>query len=266
MPRLLGAHNARIDYARDLLVKKGRRAHGAFSFEGPTLLEEAWSSGAQIDALYVTQAAFDAHGLVRQIEASGVETYLVDDRTFAKLSDLDTPTGILATGPAVLEQLPQILQEPGVVLVLADLNDPGNAGTLLRSAEAFGVDRVIFGTLGVEPYHPKVVRGAMGAVFRQSIAVATPEQTANAAVEAGWTGIGLAAGGDPLGRVLFPDRTLLVVGNERHGLGSWAALCPQTAAIPMPGRAESLNAAVAGSIALYEATKRLSGDGEKPFN
>ena len=265
MPKPLGAHNARVEYARELLVKKGRRAHGAFSFEGPTLLEEAWSSGAQIDALYATQDALDSYALVAQIEATGVPAYLVDDRTFAKLSDLDAPTGVLATAPTVLETLGGLLADPGVVLVLADLNDPGNAGALLRSAEAFGVDRVIFGTLGVEPYHPKVVRGAMGAIFREHIAVAAPQDVVRAAREAGWTGVGLAAGGTPLEQALFAERTLLVVGNERHGLGPWEPLCDRITAIPMAGKAESLNAAVAGSIALYEATKRLSGETEKPF-
>jgi TrmH family RNA methyltransferase len=255
VPKPLGAHNPRVEYARELLTKKGRRAHAAFSFEGPTLLDEAWSSGAQIDALYVTQTAFDAYPLIAQIEGSGIETYLLDDRTFAKLSDLESPAGVLATAPTKLEPLDLLLERSGVVLVLADLNDPGNAGTLLRSAEAFGVDRVIFGTLGVEPHNPKVVRGAMGAIFRQHIAVATPEGLARLAVAGDWTCVGLAAGGEPLDRAPSSDRTLLLVGQERHGLAAWRPLCERIVAIPMQGRAESLNAAVAGSIALYEATK-----------
>ncbi|MGH8164904.1 MAG: TrmH family RNA methyltransferase, partial [Rhodanobacteraceae bacterium] len=151
-----------------------------------------------------------------------------------------------------LEPVDTLLSEPGVVLVLADLNDPGNAGTLVRSAEAFGVTRVVFGSLGAHPHHPKVVRAAMGSIFRARLAVATPGELAGR----GWAATGLAAEGGPLDGAFTAERSLLVVGHERHGLGEWNALCAQTAAIPMTGRAESLNAAIAGSIALYEASRR----------
>ncbi|HEY8298570.1 MAG TPA: RNA methyltransferase [Candidatus Baltobacteraceae bacterium] len=254
MPTPLGAHNPRVEYARELLARKGRRTHGAYSFEGPTLLAEAWSSGNPLAALYVTQEAYEAHPLAREIEAAGVETFLVDRRTFGKLSDLDSPTGLLAVAPLALAPLDRVLAEPGVVLVLADLNDPGNAGTLLRSAEAFGVDRVIFGSGGVEPHHPKVVRAAMGALFRLEVALASAPEVGAAAE--GWTAIGLAMEGEPLDHAAVTDRTLLLVGHERHGLGPWQGICTRIAAIAMSGRTESLNAAVAGSIALYEATKR----------
>ncbi len=146
-------------------------------------------------------------------------------------------------------------RSPGIILVLADLNDPGNAGTLMRSAEAFGIDRVLFGARGAEPYHPKVVRAAMGAIFRQRIALATPLDLQPKLGD--WCAVGLAAAGEPLDGLEWPAKCLLVVGNERHGLGAWEALCAQFAAIRMSGRAESLNAAVAGSIALYEASRRL---------
>jgi TrmH family RNA methyltransferase len=143
-----------------------------------------------------------------------------------------------------------------VVLGLADVNAPGNAGTLLRSAEAFGITRVICGSRGAEPHLPKVVRGAMGAIFRLRIAVATPADLN--AVLGDWEVTGLAAEGEPLDRLHWHSHSLLLVGNERHGLGPWQALCTRRAAIAMRGAAESLNAGVAGSIALYEATKRLN--------
>jgi TrmH family RNA methyltransferase len=256
VPTPLGARSQRVEFARELLTKKGRRAHAAFSFEGLTLLEEARARGTPIDALYATPAAYEASSLVRAIEAGGVPTFTVQEHVFAKISDVESPTGVLAVSPIALKPLEHLLREPGVVLVLADLNDPGNAGTLLRSAEAFGVGRVVFGAAGVEPHHPKVVRAAMGAIFGLGLAVGSPDEAGPIAASGGWRAIGLAMDGTPLDRTSFPDRTLLVVGHERRGLGPWEALCHARVAIAMPGRADSLNAAVAGSIALYEATKQ----------
>jgi TrmH family RNA methyltransferase len=250
----LGAHNARIDLARDLLTKKGQREHGAFSFEGPTLLAEAVRSGTPIQALYVTQQSYEQTPLALELESQGVPVYLIDDRTMRKISDVETPTGIVAIAPIRLFGVADILQEPGVVLALADLNDPGNTGTLLRSAEAFGVERVIFGSRGAHPHHPKVVRSAMGAIFRLHIAVATPADVH--AVLGSWEVTGLGLDGEPLDHLRWHQRSMLLVGNERHGIGPWQPLCTRQGAIPMLGQAESLNAAVAGSIALYEATKR----------
>lgn len=252
----LGAHNARVDFARELLTKKGRREHGHFTFEGPTLLTEALAAHVSIESLYVTQAQYSESAQARELEAHGVPVYLLDDRTMRKISDLETPSGLVAIAPMRFAPLEEIFAESGVILILADVNDPGNAGTLLRTAEAFGVGRVLFGSRGVEPYHPKVVRGAMGALFRLRLAVAAAEEVGR--MVDGWQGVGLGADGEPLVSTPWSGKDFIVVGNERHGLGRWSALCTRTAAIPMRGKAESLNAGVAGSIALYEATKRPS--------
>lgn len=257
MPTPLGANNARIQFARDLLTKKGRRERGVFSFEGPTLLADALRSGTSIDALYVTQQSYEAVPLALEMEARGIPVYIVGERSMRKISDVETPSGMVAIAPIRLDAAGDLLDAPGVVLVLADVSDPGNAGTLLRSAEAFGVNRVIFGSRGVEPHNPKVVRSAMGAIFRQRIAVVTPADLH--AVLGEWNVVGLSADGEPLeGALRGHHRVALIVGNERHGIGPWRPLCTRLAAIPMRGNAESLNAAIAGSIALYEASKRLN--------
>lgn len=256
MPTSLGAHNARIDAARDLLTKKGRKQHGRFSFEGATLLEEAHRAGVPIETLYVTREAYERTPLAQRIDADGVPVYVIDERAMKRISDVDTPAGIVAIAPIRVASIESVLDGDGVVLLLADVNDPGNAGTLLRTAEAFGVRGVIAGTLGAEPHLPKLVRSAMGAVFRLSVALADPD--AATPHLRGRQVTGLAAQGEPLERLEWPHGAVLAVGNERHGLGRWEALCTRLAAIPMSGNAESLNAAVAGSIALYEATKRRS--------
>ncbi len=256
MPTSLGAHNVRVDLTRDLLTKKGRKEQGRFSFEGPTLLREAHESGVPIDAIYATQQSYERLELIAGLERDGVPVYLVDERTMQRISDVDTPSGILAVAPVPERGAADILATDGTVLLLADVSDPGNAGTLLRTAEAFGVAGVLAGSLGAEPYLPKVVRAAMGAVFRLPIAAVEPD--ALRGLLQGREVTGLAANGEPLGGLSWPSNGVLAVGNERHGLGRWEALCTRFGSIPMSGNAESLNAAVAGAIALYEATRRSS--------
>ena len=255
MPTRAGAHADRVQRARELLATKGRREYGRFTFEGPTLLNEALQSGVAIDEIYATDAVFDQNPALEALETRGIEIAIVDDRTARKLSDLDTPTGLVAVAPMRFASVAEILGSP-LSLVLADLNDPGNAGTLLRSAEAFGAGGVLFGRFGVDPYHPKVVRSAMGAIFRLNIAVASPEDAESAAVETAATFYGLTADGDPITEAGFTPPSSIVVGHERQGLGTWERLCSRRLAIPMQGPTESLNAAVAGSIALYEASRR----------
>jgi TrmH family RNA methyltransferase len=257
-PQALGAHNPRLAAARRLLRSRERRARGRFLLEGSTLLGEAHACGVTIDEVFSTAEAFEKSELLRQLDAQGVTISFVDERALRKLSDVESPPGVVAvarTQPAALEDL---FAEPGLVLILADLNDAGNAGTLVRTADAFGVQRVVFGAAGVEPYHPKVVRAAMGSLFRQDIAVGDPASVAAATRGAGWTVAGLCAGAEPVSEATLPARLALVVGHERRGLGDWDPACDRRIGIPTPGQAESLNAAVAGAIALYEASRRMA--------
>ncbi len=250
MATVAGAHGERARLARALLSPKGRKEQQRFTFEGPTLLSEAARTGAQVFEIFATRDAYEREAVVREMEASGTAIYIIDDRTAEKLSDVETPSGIIAVAPTRYAPLESVVSSQ-LTLVLADLNDPGNAGTLLRSAEAFGAQGVVFGARGVEPYHPKVIRAAMGAVFRLALAVADPPAFAAAASEAGAAVLGLDARGKDIREVHRSDRTALIVGHERRGLGAWEACCTGRVAIPMTGPAESLNAAVAGSIALY---------------
>jgi len=260
---LTGAHAERVTRVRDLQTVKGRKEHGRFAFEGPTLLEEALRSGVGIEELYVSDAVLAANATVRELDQRGTPVYVVDDRTLRKISDLDTPTGLLGVAAQRAGDLGAVLRGP-LTLVLADLNDPGNVGTLLRSAEAFGASGVVLGRLGVDPYHPKVVRGAMGTIFRLPLAVASATEFAAAAAAAGTTIIGLTTGGGSLDAIGLGAATALVVGHERRGLGSWEVPGVRLAGIPMRGAAESLNASVAGSIGLYVLSQRCQESLEAP--
>lgn len=253
MARRLGAHSPRLALVRALLRPKGRREQRRFLFEGPVLLDEARRSGVAIEAIYATQAAYDAAPVIREIEAGGVDVAIVDERTAARLSDVETPTGIVAVAPQRFERLDALLERPGTVIVLADLSDPGNAGSILRSAEAFGCAGAVFGGRGVEPYHPKVVRAAMGSLFRLPIALSDAEELRRVGLQAGRAIIGLTRPGEPL--AALPPSPVVVVGQETQGLGPWAAACSFFASIPMRESVESLNAAIAAAIVLYETSK-----------
>lgn len=254
MPSRLGSRADRLAEVRALQSVKGRREQRRFAFEGATLLAEARASAFPIEEVYATAAAYDATPLIRELDAGGTPTFIVAENRAANISDLKTPSGIVAVAPIRLGGVDALFGCGSPTLVLADLNDPGNAGTLMRSADAFACAGLVFGSRGVDPYHPKVVRGSMGAVFRVALAVADPAVVARAAAATRVRLLGLAADGACLAEERWERPTALIVGHERHGLGRWASICERFLAIRMVGRMESLSAAVAGSIALYEAS------------
>jgi RNA methyltransferase, TrmH family len=250
----VGAHSARLREVRELRRKKGRSEQRRFAIEGPTLLAEAIRSGVRLVEAYATREALARYEEARALEG-GVPVYEVDEASFARISDVETPTGLLAVAELPPMDAERLFRTDEPVLALAGVGDPGNAGTLLRSAEAFGIPKVLFAEGSVEPHNPKVVRSAMGSLFRAQIA--TGDSDAIAALLAGWTVRGLRAGGTPLDRLGTPEKLVIVVGSERQGLANWEPLCTEFGGITMRGPVESLNAAIAGSIALYEATKGL---------
>ncbi|HTX60553.1 MAG TPA: RNA methyltransferase [Verrucomicrobiae bacterium] len=251
MRRRLGAHSEHLTALRALATVKGRRVQGRFAFEGPTLIEEAMAAGLHVEALFATQAALEGFAPADRLETGGAAIYLIEEGIAQKLSGVESPTGLIAIAATPGRSAAQVLAREGVVLLLADLNDPGNAGTLVRSADAFGAAGVLFGRLGVDPYHPKVVRAAMGALFRTAVAVADPADLAGSRRPV----TGLEASGAPIWAGTLPPGGILVVGHERRGLGRWEELCERRLSIPICAQAESLNAAVAGSVALYEAAR-----------
>jgi TrmH family RNA methyltransferase len=255
MAKRVGLNSERLAAVRALRTVKGRREQKRFAFEGGTLLGEAVTAGFPLAEIYATEDAYDSEPLLRELDSAGTPVLLLDERVAKGLSDLQTPSGIVAVAPVRLDDVGQLLRQGSPLLVLADLNDPANAGTLLRSAEAFGARATAFGRLGVDPYHPKVVRGAMGALFRIHVGITEPAEMNQAATTLNVRVIGLSARGDPFSDEGLQHPFALVVGHEKRGLGRWESFCERVLAIPMRGRSESLSAGVAGSIALYEAQR-----------
>lgn len=257
MPTVLSPQNPRIERVRDLRAARARRERGRFTLEGPTLLAEARRSGIVVEELYLTEAAATAHvDLVGDAERAGAEAYVVPERTLARMSDVETSTGLLAVAVLPTHTLAAILARPGPVLLLAGISDPGNAGTLVRSAEAFAAAGVLFGRGGADPFAPKVVRAAMGSLFRLPVASVTAEELLPAAAAAGRPVIAATLEGEPLAGADLPTQAILAIGNERHGVAGFLPRWDRAVRIEQTGAAESLNAAVAGSIALYAMFKK----------
>jgi TrmH family RNA methyltransferase len=241
------------DVVRSLLRRKGRREHGLFLIEGPSLLEEALDSHLPLLELRATpEAAEAAAPLIARAESAGIELTRVSVKALARLSDVETPPGIVAVARVQSKPLGDILARPGLVLLLAGISDPGNAGTLVRTAEAFGAAAIVFGEGGVEPYNPKVVRAAMGSLFRLRHGVADPDELLAQAASAGRPIVAADRSGTPLPGFAFPANPIVAIGSERGGVEAWLPRSDASVAIPHVGPTESLNAGIAGAIVLYE--------------
>lgn len=257
MPTALSPQNPRLERVRDLSRAAMRRERGQFVIEGPTLLEEALRSGLVFVELYGTETALATHAvLVAQIERSGAAAFAIPERALVRISEVESPQGILAVCELPAGDVGAIMARPGRILLLAGINDPGNAGTLLRSAEAFGAAGVLFGRGGADPWSPKVVRAAMGSIFRLPVAQVTAADVLEAAATADRPIVAAVLEGEPLATAMIPARAIVAIGNERHGVAGFMDRWDLAIRIEQASETESLNAAVAGSIVLYAMSLR----------
>ena len=247
-------------------MKKHRREQRCFLVEGPTAVEallDAPSIG--VERIFVVAASAPPSAVAAKAAARHVEMLAVDERTMRSLSQTRTPQGVVAVAgfvhlpPAALESVAADALKACVVLVLHDLSDPGNAGTLIRSAEAFGAAAVCCGSDAVDPYNEKVARASLGSMFH--VPIVCYDEWGDLAGVFKRVGIAIVtaeAGAPDVRSVTLPARLALVVGNERHGLSNVpSGDISVRVGIPQAPRAESLNAAVAGSIALYEISRAV---------
>ena len=227
-----------------------RREEGRFAAEGPKLLTEALRWGAELEAvIFATGVSLpELPGLVRVVE--------VADSLLASIADTESPQGIvfLCKGKA--------LAMPGELtgeryLVLDGVQDPGNVGTIWRTADAFGAEGLILCSGCADPWNPKTVRATMGAVFRLPAYESTLETAAEKLVRAGISlyATALREDTEDIRDVSF-DQAAVVIGSEGRGVSRQALeLCGKTVKIPMRARCESLNAAVAASVVLWEMAR-----------
>jgi len=244
-----------------LKARKSRPREGLVLVEGIRSSAGALAAGANINFVIRSPRLLDTEAgrvLASALEVGEAETHEVDDAELAELSDTEHPQGVLCVCSEPGFDLAQLRsQHPTTLLLLDGLQDPGNLGTLIRAAHAFGVDAVIVLDGSVDPWNPKAVRAAAGAIFHVHITRA-PWAEARPWLEEERIEI-LAA--DPSGDDVCSFQPgvswALAVGNEGAGLrADVAAASTRSIAIPMLGSAESLNAGVAGSILLHNLLTR----------
>jgi len=272
------ASNARLKAARRLTKRAFRQRERAFLAEGPQAVSEALAMGAPVTDLFVTAPAQARHAtLVARAAGAGISVQVVSGEVMTELSGTVTPQGLLAVCgfidvPLATITTPGAGTAPGLIAILANVRDPGNAGTVLRAADAAGADAVVFSDASVDPYNGKCVRASAGSLFHLPV-VALPGEALpgealpgealrlpQAIAELRASGLTvIAADGrsgrtldDPGARELLRGPTAWLFGNEAWGLPpELLDLADSALAVPIYGKAESLNLATAAAVCLY---------------
>jgi RNA methyltransferase, TrmH family len=259
----------RVKAARQLAKRAFRERSRLFLAEGPQAVREALGTPGALTDLFVSGAARDRHGdLVELAAAQGVTAAAVSGEVMAELAQTVTPQGLLGVCRFVDVPLAELAAaRPRLVAVLANVRDPGNAGTVLRTADAAGADGVIFTAASVDPYNSKCVRSSAGSLFHLPVVTGAEPAAAAAALRAAGLRVLAADGsaadhraGHLLGAPGGPDLaapTAWLFGNEAWGLPpGLLALADASVAVPIYGRAESLNLAAAAAVCLYASAAR----------
>ncbi len=227
--------------------------------EGPIIVREAIGAGLSISDVFLRADDSEALELRVECESAGAAVVVVGDAVLRAVADAATPQGVVAVARMPGFSLDQLSPAADLVLVLSQVRDPGNAGTLVRSAAAAGADCVAFSEGCVDPFGPKTVRGAAGSLFRVPVARAVPMAGALAALgERGFSVLGAeGTSATSLYDLDLTKATAIVVGNEARGLEAGIReLLADTASIPMAHGVESLNVASAGTLFLFEAVRQ----------
>lgn len=258
---ITSSRNPKIKQIHDLLVHpKARREGQAFVVEGVRLVEEALRSGWEAQCLLYTEDLTPrGQAVVRGFVDRGTVTDVITQQVMKTVSDTETPQGILAVLNINRLPLPPVLD---FVLILDGLRDPGNLGTILRTAVAAGVQAVLLSPGSTDPYAPKVVRSAMGAHFHLPLLTMSWSEI-RVKVKPSGNNIPLTvfladvSGGLPYTQTDFRAPLALLVGGEAEGAGVDAqSLADARVHIDMPGKSESLNAAVAAAILMFEVVRQ----------
>jgi len=247
--------NKTIVEASKLKDRKYREQKGLYYFEGRKLFEEALESAVTFESVFITEKYVKTQNI--PLDRVNAPIYTVTDTVYEKLSDDRAPDGIFCIAKKNIPAKAEL----GTVFILCSVRDPGNLGTCIRSARAFGIDTLILHDCADE-YNAKVIRASMGAFFRQSMhRTENIEETIRKLYDDGYIVLpsALSANSTSLSDITITPKTVFIVGNEGHGVPeSVIKACNNTSVlIPMRGDTESLNASVAASLLMWEISKVL---------
>ncbi len=258
MEQITSTSNPQIKLIRKLKVRKFRVESNLFFLEGVRIVIEALEAGQWITQLIVSRELLGSNKaveVVEEAEIKGVPILEVSKSVFESISSKDGPQGLAAVAQQKWTELDLNTQpNSGTWIALYQVADPGNLGTILRTLDGMGGDGLILLDQCTDPFDPSAIRASMGAIFSKQIIKSTSQDFVDWIAKNGIkvTGTADSAKAD-YRQYRYPDNGILLMGSEREGLpDALAAICDDVVSIPMMGRADSLNLAVASSILLYE--------------
>lgn len=260
---ITSTHNQQVQSIARLRKRALREDRGRFLVEGAQPCEEALEAGAVETLLHVPEPRAREHPLVERARAAGAEVLAVSEQVMRHLTSTVTPQGVLAVARFVDVPLSEVL-EPRLVAVLCAVRDPGNAGTVLRSADAAGADAVVFTESSVDVYNPKTVRASAGSLFHLPVVrEAHVKETVEALRARGLQVLAASADAETdLHDADLSRPTAVLFGNEAWGLPEEVrALADGGVRVPIRGKAESLNLAASAAVILFEAARRRGSAG-----
>lgn len=263
---VLSARNPRLATLRRLSGRRSARADaGRFVIDGPRLVREALDAGIVVDEVYLPADQVDSAAvvdLVRALRAANVAVHLVAPEVFRSVASTEAPQPAIAVARPPQRDAAGLLAAADALLVLVDVADPGNAGTLVRVAEAAGIGAVVACGQGVDWWNPKVVRAAAGSLFRVPVLALADVHGVLASLHArGVSTLATSLGpGADYTAIDYRMPTALLLGSEAHGLpADVVAAATSSVRIPMLGAVESLNVAIAGAVCAFELARQRRG-------
>lgn len=263
MKRIESSKNQLVKLTKKLLTAKYREESGLMLLEGMRLIETALQAGLIFKYLFINQRIFNDkrwNSLNSCLKGLKIDIYLVSDNIIKETSSTDSPQGILAVVKIPSTKLVHIISDSKpLILIIDQVRDPGNLGTIIRSADAAGCSGIICGKGTVDLGNPKVLRSSMGSVFH--LPIIPVEDLRETIIKLKKRGIEVIAA-DTKGDSYYYDLdlnkpTAIILGNEAEGISSESlTTVDRVAKIPMIGKAESLNVAIAASLFLYEAVRQ----------
>lgn len=264
--QITSASNPQIKLLKSLHLKKARSETGLFLAEGARLAVEAADLGVWPEILVFSPAAMEreqVRALIDQAEARRVRVIETSETLLGQISKRDNPQTVIGAYRQQLAPLDSIDGE--TVVALESIRDPGNLGTILRTADSTGAAGVVLIGESCDPFSVEAVRASMGSLFAVKLARASFEDLVRYKKTRGAEMMGLSLQGtaqDPTGGA--PPRAIVLMGNEQSGLpDDMEAACDTLVKLPMRGRADSLNLAVATAVMLYDLWRRRGYDGAR---
>jgi len=262
MQLITSSQNTVVKELKSLKTKRTRDEKGLFFIEGIRFMEEALKENAEFDKIFISEKLADINGgseILKRINNESYTIYSLPDKLFKEISDTENPQGILATIRFRKMSADEIHEDGRFYIILDSLQDPGNMGTIIRTADAAGVSGIIISKGCVDIYNPKVLRSTMGSVFH--IPLYHSEDLIKTINKLKKSGCKIYAAHLKGSVNYFEEdmrgRSAIIIGNEANGISDEIAeQADVLVKIPMPGRAESLNASVAASLLMYEVVRQ----------